>query len=320
MDHPTPAMQRIIMMFAGQGAQYYQMGRELYDHDSVFRATMDHCDAAAGLISGRKVSEIVYGRPISDSDRFDNQHESTTALLAVSYSLAQVLLGRGIPPNILLGCSLGEILAATVAGVLGIEEAFDLLRRLANLYAARLRPAILLAVLEPYDELQILPQVTAYCELAAINAPRHCTIALASENMPAVSRTLDENAITWAKLPVQYGFHSSLIDHAESAFRTLKVPSKRASVPILSCATCAPVAEFDVNHLWRVTRKPVLFQATVRHLTAQGPTCFVDASPSGTLAAFVRQDLPSNSMALPAINQSGRDFKSIAQVEAVFRQ
>jgi bacillaene synthase trans-acting acyltransferase len=311
--------QRTIMMFAGQGAQYYQMGRELYDHDPVFRAAMDRCDAAAGLIGGRKISEIVYARPMLESDRFDDQQESTAALLAVSYSLAQVLLDRRVRPHLLLGYSLGEIIAATVAGVLSIEAAFDLLARLARIYQAKLRPAMLVTVIESPAALQKMPQVSAFCELAAINAPRHFTIALSPESMSAVSRTLEEHAIAWAKLPVQYGFHSSFIDPAESAFRALQLSSSRGVIPIMSCTICAPIAEFNMDHLWSVTRKPVLFQKTLGQVAAEGPACFIDASPSGTLAALVRQNLPFGSVALPAIKQSGHDLKTIAQVESVFQ-
>src|SRR5438270_308995 len=142
--------QRTIMMFAGQGAQYYQMARELYDHDPVYRATMEYCDTAAGLIGGRRISEIVYERPMSESDQFDAQNESTAALLAVSYSLAQVLLGRGVRPDLLLGYSLGEIIAGTVAGILSVEEGFNLLARLASVYRATLHPAVLVATLRPF--------------------------------------------------------------------------------------------------------------------------------------------------------------------------
>src|SRR5438270_2003385 len=103
-------MKRVILMFPGQGAQYYQMGRELYQRDDVFRRAMARCDDAAGPVDGRTISSIIYGRPLSDSGQFDRLKESNAALLAVSYSLAMTLQHRGFMPERLLGYSRGEVI------------------------------------------------------------------------------------------------------------------------------------------------------------------------------------------------------------------
>jgi bacillaene synthase trans-acting acyltransferase len=284
----------------------------------VFGAAMDRCDAAAGLIGGRRISEIIYEQPMSDSDRFDHQHESTAALLAVGYSLARVLFSRGVRPDLLLGYSLGETIAATVAGHLSLEEAFELLAEHADLYQASLRRACLVAVLEPHEILRQMPRLKASCELAAINAPRHFVLAVAAEDLPAATRDLDRHAAIWAMLPVRYGFHASFIDPAEHGFHTWQLPRRTASLPVISCATGAPIADFDTQHLWRAARAPVMFQATVRNLAAQAPIRFVEAGPSGTLAAFVTQNRLPDTRALPAINQFGQDLKTVERVEAAF--
>jgi bacillaene synthase trans-acting acyltransferase len=312
---------QVVMMFSGQGAQYYQMGRELYNNDATFCAAIDRCDVAAVSICGRRVSEIIFERPISMSDQFDDQRQSTAALLAVGYGLAQALFDRGVRPDYLLGYSLGELIAATVSGILSIEEAFALLARCATLYERAVRPSTLVAVLDACEILEDMGEIKSFCELAAINAPRHFVLAVSVEHLSVLARVFDEKAVVWSKLPVQFGFHASFIDPVETAFRALQPSSSRrtSTIPIVSCVTGAPVTEFTADHLWSVVRKPVLFQATVRRLATETPTCFIDAGPSGTLAAFVNQNLLPDTVAVPTINQFGADLKAMAQIEAMFQ-
>ncbi|WP_419897664.1 acyltransferase domain-containing protein [Roseomonas sp. USHLN139] len=314
---------RTVMLFAGQGSQYYQMGRELYAADAVFRASLARCDQAAGPVEGRSLSEIIYGRPMAKSAGFDRQIESAPALLAIGWSLAQSLFARGISPDLLLGYSLGETIAATVAGVLTLEEAFSLIFENARSFEALLAPASMLAVLAPAARVMALPAVaSARAELAAVNSPQHCVLTLPQAGLPALMAALEEEGLVIAPLPVRYGFHASLLDPAEGAVRAAAArrPFRAPAFPLFSCATAAPLAVPDADHLWQVARGPIRFEAAIRALASEGrPLRFVEAGPTGTLAAFARQVLGPQTLALPAINQFGHDLRSMALVEERFR-
>jgi bacillaene synthase trans-acting acyltransferase/trans-AT polyketide synthase/acyltransferase/oxidoreductase domain-containing protein len=314
---------RTVMMFAGQGAQYYQMGRELLAADPVFRAAMLRCDRAAGPIGGRALTEIIYGRPMSDSAEFDGQIESAPALLAIGWSLAQALFARGVRPDLLLGYSLGETIAATVAGVLTLEEAFGLVLENARIFEALLQPAAMLAVLGGVERVAALPAVRdTGAEVAAINSPSHCVLTLPAAALPGVLAGLEAEGLVCAVLPVRYGFHASLAEPAGPAVQTAaaRLAFRAPTLPLASCATTGVLPGVDATHLWRVAREPILFEATLRALAAGDPSLrFVEAGPTGTLATFVRQILGTGVLALPAINQFGQDVRSMAMVEERFR-
>ncbi len=304
-------------MFPGQGAQYYQMGRQLYENEPAYRAAMDRCDAAAGPIAGQTVSQVILGRPMSESDAFDRQFESTACLLAVGYSLAQTLLARGLQPDVLLGYSFGETIAAVVAGVIPLEDTFPLLLANARLIEATLPPGIMLAVLGDWQTLKTLPAF-APCELAAVNSPRHFVVSLPPAALPPLTTLLEAHEIAFARLPVKYGFHASFIDAAGPGLRALAatLPRNPAQYPIVSAMTTGPIDPIPPDHFWHVARKPIRFAETLQRLAAAGPCRFIEAGPTGTLATFTKQVLGPRTDALPAINQFGHNLRTMDQIFA----
>ena len=309
-------------MFAGQGAQYFQMGRALHDGDPVYRAAMDRCDAAAGLIEGRRVSEIIFGRKMAESEQFDRQLDSTPALLAVGYSLAQALFARGVRPDLLLGYSFGETIAALVAGVFTLEQAFRLVLAQSRLIEAVLPPGAMVAVLGGYEALRGMSEIAGHTELAAVNSPRHFVLSMPLGHVGVLTAALEQRAVISARLPVRYGFHSSLIDAAGPGLRALVAAEARGapSMKVVSSMTTGPLARLDDDHLWHVARQPIRFSETVQRLVAEGPCRFIEAGPTGTLATFVKQILGPKTAALPAINQFGLNLRTMGDVEAQVRE
>ena len=302
-------------MFAGQGAQYYQMGRELYEQDGAYRAAMDRCDQAAGLIGGQLVSQIVLGRPMADSEHFDSQHESTPALLAVGWSLAQSLFARGLRPDLLLGYSFGETIAATVAGTIPLEDAFRLVADQARLIESTLPRGAMVAILANWTAMAAHP-VFAGCELAAVNSPRHFVVSLPLAALPAFTAGLDAMETVYARLPVRYGFHASFIEPAGPGLRALSAgrPRHAPSIPIVSSMSTTLFDAGDPDHFWHVARRPIRFADTIRALEAEAPGRYIEAGPTGTLATFVKQVLGPRTPALPAINQFGHNLRTMSEI------
>ncbi len=302
-------------MFAGQGTQYYQMGRGLHDADAAYRAAMDRCDAACGPIGGTTISRLILGRPASDTPRFDRQAEVTPALLAVGYSLAAALAARGLRPDLLLGSSFGETIASIVAETLSLEAGFRLVRAQAAVIEATVPPGAMLAVLGPWDTLRHLPEVAAGT-LAAVNSPRHFVLALPPALLPPLEAALAARGVPAARLPVRYAFHGPALEPAGPGLRALAALHPRAAprVPIVSCMSTGRYDHADADHFWHVTRQPIRFAATVRALVAEGPCRFIEAGPTGSLATFVRQTLGPGADARPAINQFGNNLRTMADI------
>src|SRR5438034_10484919 len=112
----TEQRKPIVWMFPGQGAQYYQMGKTLYNKNNTFRFWMDKLDAIAANYVGQSIVEMLYDDKHSKSQPFDQTLYTHPALFMVQYSLAQTLLAENFtPPDFLFGASLGEFVAATFA-------------------------------------------------------------------------------------------------------------------------------------------------------------------------------------------------------------
>ncbi|MGE0225145.1 MAG: acyltransferase domain-containing protein [Acetobacteraceae bacterium] len=311
-------MPRTIMMFCGQGAQYYQMGRELYQQDTIFRQAMDRCDEIARDLGGRAVSDIVFGRPLAESDRFDRLSESNIALLGVSHALALSLFERGVMPHRLLGYSLGETIAATVAGVLSLEEGLRLVYSQARLFETLSPEGAMVAVLAAPERMRDCPEIAGLAEVTAVNAPNHFVLSLLIAHLPAVTAALDRIGVTWARLPVRYPFHADPIGPLAEPMRRLTGTFQfhPPRFPLVSAATAARVDRFDGSHVWRVMRGRLRFRETIEALSREGDWVLVEAGPSGTLVSFTRQIRAPGITAWPSIDQFGQNDRTMRQAVA----
>ena len=171
-------MRKIVWMFSGQGSQYFNMGRGLYESDPVFRDVMNRCDEVVRRLRGESLLDVIY-RP-NDKDRFTDFVElrhTHPALFAVQYSLAQTLLHRGMKPDLLLGYSLGEIVAAAVGGALPMEAALESLLDQARLLTASAEPGAMLALLASPEIWSPRDPLYAETWVAARNAPQHFVLS-----------------------------------------------------------------------------------------------------------------------------------------------
>ncbi len=311
-------MPRTVMMFCGQGAQYHQMGREVYRTDPVFRREMALCDEIAGDLAGKRVSEAIYGRPFGESEGFDRLAETNPALLAVGWSLAMVLLERGVAPDRLLGYSLGETIAAVVAGVLSLEDGFRLVTEQARLFEAHAPAGAMIAVLAPADAVAPVAAQVPSAEITAVNAPSHCVVSLLAHDAAAMIRALEAAGLVHARLPIRYPFHAAPIEPLAAPMAALarSFHFGRPRWPLLSATTAGEVTRFEGDHLWAVMRGPLRFRETVEALAREGEWTLVEAGPSGTLCAFARQIRAPGIAAWPAIDQFGENERTLSRLVA----
>lgn len=309
---------RVVFMYAGQGAQYYQMGRELWEQEPAYRHALERYCRIAGPVGGRTLTEVLFSRPISDSPGFDRLAETHPLLVAISLALTDMLAEKGIRPDAVLGYSLGETIAAVVCGALEAEEAFWAVRAQAALFERRVGPGRLVAVLAAPEQLEAaLPRaLDGRVHVAALNAPGHFVVAAAEADLPALMDVLRGLGVPTAPLPVRFAFHSPLIAEAEQGLRDIagQLSLRPIAIPMVSCATAAPLAAFDAAHFWRVARGVVRFADAARPLIEDPEARLLDVGPSGTLAGFVRLSGPTRVAPMAVMNQFGRDVNQVRQV------
>ncbi|WP_435853620.1 ACP S-malonyltransferase [Streptomyces sparsogenes] len=283
-------------MFSGQGSQYHGMGQDLYRAEPVFRETLDRLDTVAEAELGASVLGRMYDPRRGPSEPFDDLAFTHPAIVMVQLALADTLAGYGIEPDLLLGASLGEFTACVLAGVVDRDTCLRLLIRQAR--AARgAPPGGMLAVLGDERLHRDIPLLRDHTEVAARNYPGHLVLSGAADALTAAEELLRARDVACHRVPVPYAFHSALMDAGEPAFRAglAETELRPPRIPIVSCAAMGAVDRVTPDHLWRATRAPIEFAATLTALERGGPYRYIDLGPSGTLHNFVRAGLPAHS-------------------------
>jgi bacillaene synthase trans-acting acyltransferase/trans-AT polyketide synthase/acyltransferase/oxidoreductase domain-containing protein len=301
-------------MYSGQGSQYFNMGRQLYDENRTFRYYMDYCDRIMRDLLGRSVLDVVH--PAARSlEQFDRLVYTHPALLAIQYSLSQVFSERGFRPDYVLGYSLGEFVASVIANVLSIEQALSLVIAKAQTIEAGAREASMLAVLAHIDT---VPELADYRNVwtACENYPGNFVVTGLPEEIARLKERLAWRDIAAQILPIRYGFHSPLME--DTMHRVLRLMdgysalARKPETPLVSCVTTDVVLRPDAFHMWNVCRNPVLFEKTIRRLHARCPhALYIDMGPAGTLAGFVRMITGDQKSAMAAMTPFGRNVVSL---------
>jgi acyl transferase domain-containing protein len=285
----------VVFMFPGQGAQYPNMGRELYDTEQVFRDTIDECadHLRAGGHLGEDLRAALYPRAGDEAEaaaRLTETSVSQPAILAVEVALARLLMRWGIAPMAVLGHSVGELAAACVAGVFSLETAVKAVAARGRLMQAQ-PPGRMLAVRMPAAELEAL--LSPELALAAVNAPQ---LSVASGPAPAVEALqslLAGRGVAASPLRTSHAFHSAMMEPAvpaltaEVARLTLAAPT----IPVFSTVLGRPLTAHEATDpaYWgRQLRATVRF-ADALAAAAEPGRLFLEVGPGQTLQQLARQ-------------------------------
>lgn len=294
-SHGQSRLPTTVFMFSGQGSQYFHMGRALFERHEVFREWMLHLDGIARKLCRKSVVDAVYYSG-SKADIFDRTLLTHPAIFMVEYSLAQSLMHAGVMPDMTLGASLGAFAAAAVAGFMDVEDVMAATIKQAVAFEACCQPGAMLAVLAmpPLFDERFLRE---HSELAAVSSASHFTVATEYERCLQIEAVLRDRNIVHQRLPVSFAFHSRWIDAAHPPFQAFahSMAVKTGRIPLVCCAQAAVLDELPGDFLWQAVRRPVRFQEAIARLELSGPHRYVDAGPSGTLAASLKYALPASS-------------------------
>lgn len=210
--------QRALFMFPGQGSQYPGMGRELYETEPVFRSTVDRCSDLLRPGLGLDLTSAVY--PASDDEQAMSRLTQTAlaqpAIFVIEYAMAQLLGSMGVQPEACIGHSIGEYVAACLAGVMTLEDALDLVAVRAGLMN-RTSDGSMLAVGLGTDA--VAPWLSEDIALAAANGPALSVLSGPKDSMAELQARLKGAGVTSMSLPASHAFHSRLMDPILEEFR-----------------------------------------------------------------------------------------------------
>ncbi|UTH76434.1 ACP S-malonyltransferase [Chromobacterium sp. IIBBL 290-4] len=284
-------------MFSGQGSQYLQMGRSLYDSHAGYREILQRLDRIALEEGSPSILESIYpsSRPSAPLDDILVTHP---AIFMLEYALATILIEQGVRPDAVLGSSLGEVAAAVISGVTDVERAMRFVVRQARLLDQQCPAGGMTAVLAPTGLFHELPALSERTELAAVNFDEHFVVSGTTAALDDAERILQAQGRVFQRLPVSRAFHSSEMDGVRDAFLDLvaDLATCAPSVPFISSTFGKCIETFPADYFWNVVRGQLNLPDAVGALEHGGlPHEYIDVGPSGTLANFVKRCLPAAS-------------------------
>lgn len=286
----------VVYMFSGQGSQYYGMGSELFLINPTFRNWMMELDSIFSDVTGESVLKVLYESGHGKSELFDNILYTHPAIFMVEYSLAQALIECGIYPDYVLGSSLGEFTACAIGGVMSYEDIIECVIKQALIFQAYCPKGEMMAILNDYRLFEEEPILYNNSFLVSVNYDSHFVISGSVDGMKEIEKYLKACGHVFQKLPVEYAFHSPLMDDAAPSFSNLfkSKAFKTPEISYISSLRGTKVTCFDNSYFWDVVRNPIDFRAALRSLDNSEECIYIDLGPSGTLANFTGKILGSN--------------------------
>jgi amino acid adenylation domain-containing protein len=278
----------VAFMFPGQGAQYPNMGSELYRTEPVFRHHVDACSEILKPHLGLDLRHKLYS-PASNEPLIDTVL-TQPAMFVTEYALAQVWENWGVHPESMIGHSLGEFVAACLAGVFSLEDALSLIAARGRMMQT-LKPGGMLTVRLPENEVQ--PLLNGTLSLAAVNSPSLCVVAGPHDRLENLQRLLNAKGVVSRRLATSHAFHSAMMDSLIAPFTELvqRIPLNAPRIPYISCVSGTWITESeatDPGYWSRHFRRPVLFSKGITELVKEKPV-LLEIGPGTTLATLARQ-------------------------------
>ncbi|HET6328469.1 MAG TPA: type I polyketide synthase, partial [Planctomycetaceae bacterium] len=282
----------VVFLFPGQGSQYVGMAAELHANDRIFRDQLDRCAELLRAHLGSDLRDILFARSEcleSATQTLNRTSITQPTLFAIEYALAQWWLALGVRPQAMVGHSIGEYVAACLAGVMTLEDALALVTVRGRLME-QCAPGAMLAVGAAAQRLSL----GADCSIAAVNSPEQCVVTGSTVAIEALQRQLGETGVACHRLPTTHAFHSALMDPILEPFRDhlKKVALRPPQLPYLSnltgtwvTAAQATDPDYWVAHL----RNTVRFSDAAAELLKQPSAVLIEVGPGQTLGSLVRQ-------------------------------
>ncbi len=283
----------LVFLFPGQGTQHSRMAAGLHRDEPRFRDHFDQCESLLlpHLDSDLRASGLAAIRRGEAGEAIHETRLTQPALFTVEYALARTLMDWGLKPEAMLGHSLGEYVAACLAGVFSLEDALALVSARGRLLES-IPAGVMLVVPLPEAETRALLEPGQ--SVAAVNGPSNCVVAGPAEAAETLRERLRERRIETRLVRTSRAFHSPAVEPVLDQFRTVlsQIPLNRPLLRYISNLTgdWVRASETTDTEFWlRHLRSPVRFADGARRLLAQPRVAFVEVGPGHTLSGLVRQ-------------------------------
>ncbi|MGV0103651.1 beta-ketoacyl synthase N-terminal-like domain-containing protein [Nostoc sp. DSM 114160] len=304
----------VVFMFPGQGSQYVNMGLNLYNYEPVFQEAVDECAEILKPLLGRDLREIIYPAP-SERETAAILLRQTCftqpALFVIEYALAQLWQSWGVKPQAMIGHSIGEFVAACIAGVFTLEDALMLVATRGR-FMWELPAGAMLSVRLPAKEIE--PRLSAELAIAAINGPSLCVISGPTEAIASLQKQLENEEVICRHLHTSHAFHSPMMDSIIHPFAEVvgTVKLSPPQIPFVSTVTADWItAQQATDPMYWAThlRQTVRFAEGVQTLWQQPERLLLEVGPRITTTTLARQQAKDikQQIAIPSLGDNAEN-------------
>lgn len=318
----TSGNPEIIFMFPGQGSQYVNMGKNLYDDEIVFKDAVDTCCKILQPHLGIDLKTILYPKD-SEKEKAEKQLKETMytqpSLFTIGYALSKLWMSWGIQQKGFIGHSIGEFVGAHLAGVFSLEDALMLVANRGRMMQ-ELPHGSMLSVRLPANEVE--KEIDKSCSIAAINGPSLCVVAGPTDKIEKLQEDLAVREVVAKMLVTSHAFHSPMMEPMMKPFleKLKSVKLNKPTIPFVSTATAkwitdaeATNPEYWSNHV----RATVRFAEGIQTLWNEKPQrVLLECGPRNTASTLAKQQAkePTKQIAISSLNETAENFAEWEQI------
>ena len=284
----------VVFLFPGQGSQQVDMAKHIYEEDVFFRKDVDACCEGLKPHLGYHLRDLLFPESSKADWAIAMLRETVNAqaaLFVIEYALANLYMRAGIVPSAMVGHSIGEYVAACLAGVFSLEDALRVVAKRGRLMQST-KPGAMTTVLLPEEECE--PFLFNGLAVSVVNAPRMCVVSGESESIAKLEENLRQNKIQTIRLRTSHAFHSRAVDPVLEEFgaflKTIRLNAPQ--IPFVSNVTATWITASqatDPGYWVRHMRAPVRFSASLELLLGRSKQVFVEVGTGQSLTSVLRQ-------------------------------